>query len=75
MFDRTVLLTKTNNTLVDENKNLQNRIELINEKLANEKKINKKKIEEYSSSNSWKITKPLRKLNFYFKQLKNKFKD
>ncbi|WP_296861480.1 hypothetical protein [uncultured Methanobrevibacter sp.] len=75
LFDRTVLLTKTNNTLVDENKNLQNRIELINEKLANEKKINKKKIEEYSSSNSWKITKPLRKLNFYFKQLKNKFKD
>ena len=75
LFDRTVLLAKTKHDLVEENKNLQNRIELLNAKLADEKKINKKKIEEYSSSNSWKITKPLRKLNFYFKQLKNKFID
>ena len=75
LFDRTVLLAKTKYDLMDENQNLENRIEFLNAKLADEKKINKKKIEEYSASNSWKITKPLRKLNFYFKQLKNKFID
>ena len=75
LFDRTVLLAKTKYDLMDENQNLENHIEFLNAKLADEKKINKKKIEEYSASNSWKITKPLRKLNFYFKQLKNKFID
>ena len=35
--------------------------------------INKAKLNEIESSNSWKLTEPMRKLRFKFKSIKNKF--